>query len=169
MSELMDVEGLIEDLEVRLLKSPDRCLEDALFTIRTLAAELELCRDGRHHHAVAMDVLLERAEAERDALRAAARSAVAALSQKMVFPADVDLAIKNLTEALADRVPDHERRYPCAKCGKLRTEAEGGTTFDVCDTCYDALPFRQPSEGRRGPLPADWVGAMPDLPEPDET
>lgn len=28
-------------------------------------------------------------------------------------------------------------RYPCAKCGKLRTKDEGGTTFTVCDTCWD--------------------------------
>jgi hypothetical protein len=59
-----------------------------------------------------MEYRAEQAEAERDRLRAevtrlqvAARSAVAALDQKMVYPADVDLAIKNLSEALADREP----------------------------------------------------------------
>lgn len=28
--------------------------------------------------------------------------------------------------------------HPCAKCGVMRTEAEGGTTFTVCDECWDA-------------------------------
>jgi len=27
--------------------------------------------------------------------------------------------------------------YPCADCGKLRTKAEGGTTFTVCEECWD--------------------------------
>lgn len=27
--------------------------------------------------------------------------------------------------------------YPCADCGVMRTEAEGGTTFTVCDDCWD--------------------------------
>ena len=27
--------------------------------------------------------------------------------------------------------------YPCADCGKPRTKAEGGTTFTVCDECWD--------------------------------
>ncbi len=30
-----------------------------------------------------------------------------------------------------------ETTYPCEKCGKPRTKAEGGTTFTVCDTCWD--------------------------------
>jgi len=32
---------------------------------------------------------------------------------------------------------DNERIYPCADCGKLRSKAEGGTTFTVCDECWD--------------------------------
>lgn len=27
--------------------------------------------------------------------------------------------------------------YPCDDCGNLRTKAEGGTTFTVCDECWD--------------------------------
>lgn len=27
--------------------------------------------------------------------------------------------------------------YPCHKCGKLRTKEEGGTTFTICDECWD--------------------------------
>ena len=30
-----------------------------------------------------------------------------------------------------------EEMYPCDKCGKLRTKAEGGTIFTVCDECWD--------------------------------
>ena len=30
-----------------------------------------------------------------------------------------------------------EPTYPCDKCGKARTVAEGGTTFTVCDECWD--------------------------------
>ncbi len=33
---------------------------------------------------------------------------------------------------------DTGRIYPCAKCGTMRTKAEGGTTFTVCDDCWDA-------------------------------
>jgi hypothetical protein len=32
---------------------------------------------------------------------------------------------------------DAEPLYPCEKCGVLRTKAEGGTTFTVCDKCWD--------------------------------
>lgn len=30
-----------------------------------------------------------------------------------------------------------ERIYPCAECGTLRSKAEGGTVFTVCDDCWD--------------------------------
>lgn len=33
-----------------------------------------------------------------------------------------------------------ERRYPCDRCGKMRTKAEGGTVFTVCDACWEKLP-----------------------------
>lgn len=29
------------------------------------------------------------------------------------------------------------KTYPCKDCGKLRTKEEGGTTFTVCDECWD--------------------------------
>lgn len=34
--------------------------------------------------------------------------------------------------------PADERIYPCSRCGTMRSKAEGGTTFTVCDECYDA-------------------------------
>ena len=36
--------------------------------------------------------------------------------------------------------------YPCADCGVLRTKAEGGTTFTVCDPCWDKRRAAPPSE-----------------------
>ena len=40
-----------------------------------------------------------------------------------------------------------EPMYPCADCGKLRTKAEGGTTFTVCDPCWDKRRAAPPSDG----------------------
>ena len=36
-----------------------------------------------------------------------------------------------------------EQRYPCDDCGVLRTKAEGGTVFTVCDDCWDKHHPRQ--------------------------
>jgi len=30
-----------------------------------------------------------------------------------------------------------ETLYPCVDCATLRTKAEGGTVFTVCDDCWD--------------------------------
>ena len=35
--------------------------------------------------------------------------------------------------------------YPCQKCGKLRTKAEGGTTFTLCEKCWDKY-YSKPAE-----------------------
>ena len=32
---------------------------------------------------------------------------------------------------------EREETYPCTECGVQRTKAEGGTTFTVCDVCWD--------------------------------
>lgn len=45
----------------------------------------------------------------------------------------------------------HARIYPCSKCGKLRSEAEGGTTFTVCDSCWD----------KKDKKPDGWVAWHP--------
>jgi len=37
-----------------------------------------------------------------------------------------------------------EPTYPCDRCGALRTKAEGGTTFTVCDACWDATTGAAP-------------------------
>jgi len=44
----------------------------------------------------------------------------------------LDLEHKN--ELLCD---DDKKIYPCDDCGKLRSKNEGGTTFTVCDECWD--------------------------------
>lgn len=31
------------------------------------------------------------------------------------------------------------RIYPCDECDTMRTKSEGGTTFTVCDACWDRL------------------------------
>lgn len=47
---------------------------------------------------------------------------------------------------VVDAVNRHRRQceeegriYPCDECGVLRTKGEGGTTFTVCDECWDKL------------------------------
>ena len=39
-----------------------------------------------------------------------------------------------------------EEMYPCADCGKLRTKAEGGTIFTVCDECWDKHYSSEPTK-----------------------
>lgn len=48
--------------------------------------------------------------------------------------------------------PPSGATYPCKQCGVLRTKAEGGTTFTVCDECWNAPS--QPSV-EAAPLCAD--------------
>jgi len=43
--------------------------------------------------------------------------------------------VKPLTEVKEES--DDERKYPCADCGIMRSKNEGGTTFTVCDECWD--------------------------------
>jgi hypothetical protein len=38
---------------------------------------------------------------------------------------------------MSDIVSNECRVYPCADCGVLRTAAEGGTVFTVCDACWN--------------------------------
>jgi len=48
----------------------------------------------------------------------------------------VEAAIRALKPK--DEPADSERVYPCDKCGIMRSKAEGGTVFTVCDACWDA-------------------------------
>jgi len=38
--------------------------------------------------------------------------------------------------------------YPCADCGCMRSESQGGKIFTVCDECWDK-PQEQDKEGTR--------------------
>jgi len=42
------------------------------------------------------------------------------------------------------------RKYPCADCGILRSENEGGTTFTVCDKCWDKHYKKEPQVDEEG-------------------
>jgi hypothetical protein len=42
-------------------------------------------------------------------------------------------------------VGEAEKTYPCDECGALRTKAQGGTTFTVCDDCWDKHRPEAPS------------------------
>lgn len=44
-----------------------------------------------------------------------------------------------LHESPGSAPSDDARIYPCDHCGVMRTKAEGGTVFTVCDKCWDAL------------------------------
>jgi len=42
------------------------------------------------------------------------------------------------------------RIYPCADCGTLRSEAEGGKLFTVCDECWaKAYPYSEDKQEAR--------------------
>lgn len=51
--------------------------------------------------------------------------------------------------------PDEGRIYPCKECGIMRTRAEGGTTFTVCDKCWDKKHHQDPSHPTG---PDTWCG-----------
>ena len=44
---------------------------------------------------------------------------------------------RHSTAAINPPKNDQNRVYPCADCGTLRSKDEGGTTFTVCDKCWD--------------------------------
>lgn len=45
---------------------------------------------------------------------------------------DLPSPINKVTEQI-----NTDRVYPCNKCGLMRTKEEGGTTFTVCDECWE--------------------------------
>jgi len=51
------------------------------------------------------------------------------------------------------------RIYPCADCGCMRTKDEGGTTFTVCDDCWDKA-YKKPT-----PPASAYTGVLPDTSE----
>lgn len=49
------------------------------------------------------------------------------------------------------------RIYPCDDCGLMRSQNEGGTTFAVCDACWDRHRFaeKSPKKEEAPPVAAD--------------
>jgi hypothetical protein len=47
-------------------------------------------------------------------------------------------------ERLEGARQERERVYPCADCGVMRSKAEGGAVFTVCDECWNRA--REPRE-----------------------
>ncbi|KKL49967.1 hypothetical protein LCGC14_2310190 [marine sediment metagenome] len=37
-----------------------------------------------------------------------------------------------------------DKIYPCDDCGKLRSKGEGGTTFSICDECWNKHYHKKP-------------------------
>ena len=68
----------------------------------------------------------------------------AAKAVEEAFERDLDVAAIDVIRALepppmpGEVATDPERIYPCDRCGLMRTKAEGGTVFTVCDACWDA-------------------------------
>ena len=50
-----------------------------------------------------------------------------------------------------------EELYPCAECGKPRTKDEGGTTFTLCDECWEKHYGKQPTEAQKKEF-WEWCG-----------
>jgi len=62
-----------------------------------------------------------------------------------------------------------EKKYPCADCGKLRTAGEGGTTFTVCDECWDKSHKKPTSDVNKDRELRDILGECGlDAPDEDE-
>lgn len=47
--------------------------------------------------------------------------------------------MKTKKDITSQEPADDKKIYPCDDCGKLRSKNEGGTTFTVCDDCWDKL------------------------------
>lgn len=47
---------------------------------------------------------------------------------------ETEQGIKDIQRVLYDK---QLKIYPCADCGLLRSEDEGGKIFTVCDICWD--------------------------------
>ena len=71
-----------------------------------------------------------KAESDRDTLQ---QQLTAAERHGDILVGEVDAMQRQLDEAreLSNRI------YPCDDCGKLRSKAEGGTVFTICDECWD--------------------------------
>ena len=61
----------------------------------------------------------------------------AALDEDFVYSLG-EKALEAYKQSMGAAAEDYEEPlYPCDDCGKLRTKSEGGTTFTVCEDCWD--------------------------------
>ena len=58
-------------------------------------------------------------------------------------------ATVTLTGPYAALDADDKPKYPCAKCGMLRSKRQGGTTFTHCDDCWNPKPPLEGDTARR--------------------
>ena len=79
------------------------------------------------------DEEIERLREEVERLRELLQEAVDVVSGHVEDGYELD----SFTVQPWKRALDGEEKYPCVDCGVLRTKAEGGTTFTVCDECWD--------------------------------
>ena len=45
-------------------------------------------------------------------------------------------SVEPVVPAPPEKQPEEGRIYPCDDCGVMRTKAEGGTTFTICEECW---------------------------------
>jgi hypothetical protein len=122
-----------------------------------IAADPSVSTAVMRHFALSIAPALARArEAGAEAMRAACVRAVDIGAPDdwpdgVLMSATEQQAWESATEACASEIriatlptpppaaqdPEREPTYPCADCGTPRTKAEGGTTFTVCDECWD--------------------------------
>lgn len=57
--------------------------------------------------------------------------------QLQVIAVDSDFEVTADRKVVLRKIDGEERIYPCKRCGVLRTKSEGGTTFTVCEDCWD--------------------------------
>jgi hypothetical protein len=107
--------------------------------------KLAECDDERiHQHGLAEAA---RADAARlmEAL-AGMEDACAAVASWSSESVDYSDPARVAARAALAGTPEPDRIYPCADCGKMRSKAEGGTTFTVCDVCWDKKHPNAPSD-----------------------
>ncbi|MBK8006787.1 MAG: hypothetical protein IPK12_23645 [Gemmatimonadetes bacterium] len=110
--------------------------------------------------AAQMAYTTESVEAMREAILAAVEDVMETATKPVedtpALLVTVDEFCERITDAIrralpATPAPETEPTYPCVECGKLRTKAEGGTTFTVCDACWDKAKPPAPGPSAEGP------------------
>ena len=97
-----------------------------------------------HWQVRKLEAEIERLQANIQAILAqlAAKDAVVEAARELLHNRQLAVfsrKLDHLDDALRalDKPCDDERIYPCDDCGKMRSKNEGGTTFTVCDECWD--------------------------------